>query len=69
MALLLKMFGSILALALLAVTLLRYLIGLVGFLLVLVKVAIVIAFIGLMVLIVVSMLRARSRARAESEDF
>lgn len=69
MVLLLKMAGSILALVLLAVTLLKYLVGLVGVLLVLAKVVIVIVFIGLMVLIVMSMMRSRSRARADSEDF
>ena len=69
MVLLLKTAGAILAAALLAVTLLKSLIGVVGFLLVLVKVVIVIAFIGLMVVIVISMMRSRSRARAERDDF
>lgn len=69
MALILKMLGSLIAVVLLAVGLLRYLIGMVGFVLVLLKVVIVIAFILLMVLIVVSMMKSRRRARAESEDF
>jgi amino acid permease len=69
MVLLLKMAGAILAAALLVVTLLKSLMGLVGVLLVLVKVVIVIAFIGLMVVIVISMMRSRSRARAERDDF
>jgi predicted membrane protein len=60
--------GSIIALILLIVTLLKQLISLVSFLIVAIKVAIVIAFVGMMLLIVFAILRGRQNRKREADD-
>ena len=60
--------GVIVTLILLAITLLKQLISLVGFLLFAVKVATLAAFVGLLLLIGLAIFRGRGRRRREMED-
>jgi hypothetical protein len=60
--------GSIIALILLVVTLLRQLIAMFGFLLALIKFGIIAAFVLVIVLIVFAIFRDRARRRREAED-
>jgi hypothetical protein len=61
--------GSIVALILLVVTLLRQLVTMFGFLLAFVKFAIVMAFVVIIVMVALAILRDRTRRRKEAEDF
>ena len=61
--------GAVVGLILLAVTLLKQLIVMVGFLLALVKFAIVVAFIVMIVMIALAIFRDRSNRKREAEDF
>jgi len=60
--------GSIVALILLIVALLRQLVVMFGFLLALIKIGIILGFVALIVLIVLAIFRDRSRRRREAED-
>ena len=71
MSVLLKIFarlGSIVALILLVVALLRQLLVMFGFLLALIKFGIIMAFVAVLVLIVFMILRDRARRRREAES-
>ncbi len=60
--------GTVLALILLVVALLKQLIVMVGFLLALIKLAIVIVFVVVIVIIALAIFRDRSRRKHEAEE-